>query len=178
MRAAVCMRVHACAHVYVCRVRVQCTCVSLCMRGLYARCLSCGASTINTARPIFMHGSLWPARHNQTQTSKRSLLAGQYKWTNDDRGKVLSAFFYGYCSLQYPGGYLASRFGGKPLMIVVVLGSAVIHAAVPFAPQHSSVFWVSLARVGTGLVQGPLYPTWAALVSEWLEPEERGMASG
>ena len=50
------------------------------------------------------------------------------------------------------------------MMAVVVLGSGLIHAIIPVVHSHStktSVLWISVLRVATGLVQGSLYPTWA-----------------
>lgn len=74
--------------------------------------------------------------------------------------QVLSAFFYGYCALQWPGGILASRFGGKGAMFVVVVGSAIVNSAIPFVPgtvaSTTSVLIISVLRAVTGLVQGPL----------------------
>ena len=38
--------------------------------------------------------------------------------------------------------------------------------------------WGLVARVGSGLCQGALYPTWTAMVAVWLKQDEQGMARG
>lgn len=55
---------------------------------------------------------------------------------------------------------MASRFGGKGAMFVVVVGSAIVNSAIPFVPgtvaSTTSVLIISVLRAVTGLVQGPL----------------------
>jgi hypothetical protein len=46
-------------------------------------------------------------------------MAEQFGWSKSTSGFVLSSFFYGYLCTQILGGYLAYRFGGKPLLGVV-----------------------------------------------------------
>ena len=48
-------------------------------------------------------------------------------------GWVLSAFFYGYLITQIPGGYLASRFGGRYVFGLGILLTSVLTLLTPLA---------------------------------------------
>ena len=41
------------------------------------------------------------------------LQTGEFDWSADLRGVILSSFAYGYIATQLLGGYLAGRFGAK-----------------------------------------------------------------
>ena len=43
---------------------------------------------------------------------------GEFNWNEETQGYVLGSFFYGYILTQVPGGWLASKFGGKKLIWV------------------------------------------------------------
>eukprot|EP00037_Helgoeca_nana_P032811 m.415463 g.415463 ORF g.415463 m.415463 type:complete len:492 (-) comp29639_c0_seq1:350-1825(-) len=104
-------------------------------------------------------------------------LAGKYGWSNEDKGQVLGAFFYGYCVLQVPGGLIATRYGGKLVLAISMLGTVIFTAIVPFIAARN-VTWLVLARVGCGLFQSSLYPAWATMVSTHLPPNRRNLATG
>lgn len=36
-----------------------------------------------------------------------------FTWNTKERGFALAAFFYGYFTTQFIGGYVSNRFGGK-----------------------------------------------------------------
>ncbi len=40
-------------------------------------------------------------------------MAKEFEWDDTVKGLVLSSFFWGYITNQLPGGWLATRFGGK-----------------------------------------------------------------
>ena len=50
-------------------------------------------------------------------------------------GWVLSAFFYGYLITQIPGGYLASRFGGRYVFGLGILLTSVLTLLTPLAAE-------------------------------------------
>ncbi|XP_023566265.1 sialin [Octodon degus] len=66
------------------------------------------AADNRTSRECKEHSSLVKVPRNQT--GKR------YAWDAETQGWILGAFFYGYIVTQVPGGYFASRIGGKLLL--------------------------------------------------------------
>lgn len=67
-------------------------------------------------------------------------------------GLILGAFFYGYIVTQLPGGWLASRYGGKVVFGCGVLLTSVAALFTPAAAYHS-VAILMLVRVVEGLGQ-------------------------
>ena len=65
-------------------------------------------------------------------------------------GLILGSFFYGYIITQVPGGWLASRFGGKYLFGFGVLVTVVLTICTPAAANHS-VAMVIIVRILEGL---------------------------
>jgi len=48
-------------------------------------------------------------------------IAGEFHLGAADLGILLSSFFLGYALLQLPGGWLADRFGSRPVIVVSIL---------------------------------------------------------
>jgi hypothetical protein len=48
-------------------------------------------------------------------------MAASFGWTSVEKGLVQSAFFWGYAFTQVPGGYLASKYGGKFVLFAGVM---------------------------------------------------------
>lgn len=71
-------------------------------------------------------------------------MTGELPWAKNVQGYVLSAFFWGYMCSQILGGYLAGRYGGKLVIGVVVLGSAVLTLASPVAATTSVYVFIAV----------------------------------
>ncbi len=41
-----------------------------------------------------------------------------FTWDSSTQGIILGSFFYGYILTQIPGGWLATKFGGKRIFLV------------------------------------------------------------
>jgi hypothetical protein len=63
---------------------------------------------------------------------------------------VDSALFYGYALMQIPGGWLANRYGGKPIMLGVVMLTCISTAIFPLIARNpaKSVMCVILPQIG------------------------------
>ena len=48
-------------------------------------------------------------------------MAESFGWTATQKGLVSSAFFWGYSFTQIPGGWLASKYGGKAVLFYGVM---------------------------------------------------------
>ena len=76
-------------------------------------------------------------------------------------GWVLSAFFYGYLLTQIPGGWLATRFGGKHVYGLGIVATSVLTLLTPLAAEFS--VWMLIAvRVLEGIFEVGLTVTVAA----------------
>ena len=67
-------------------------------------------------------------------------------------GWLLAAFFYGYALMHIPGGWLATRFGGKYVFGIGIVMTAVLTLLTPLAAQVS-VWALVVLRVAEGLFE-------------------------
>lgn len=63
----------------------------------------------------------------------------RYAWDAETQGWILGAFFYGYIITQIPGGYFASKMGGKLLLGYGILGTALFTLLTPIAADLGAV---------------------------------------
>jgi ACS family glucarate transporter-like MFS transporter len=94
-------------------------------------------------------------------------------------GVLLSGFGWAYLAGQLPSGGLLDRFGSKRVYgISIVLWSVCAFATgwcgyLPEAWIFSAIF---LVRLGSGLVQSPVFPGNGRIVAAWFPTAERGAA--
>ncbi|XP_065897730.1 sialin-like isoform X2 [Dysidea avara] len=100
-----------------------------------------------------------------------------FDWSNMEEGWVLSSFFYGYIFTQLPGGWLATKFGGKYVFGVGVLVASLLTLITPLMAYFN--LWALVAcRVVMGAFEGVTFPAWNAMLGKWAPPMERsGMAT-
>ncbi|VDO55403.1 unnamed protein product, partial [Haemonchus placei] len=77
---------------------------------------------------------------------------GEFEWSKTTQGHILGAFFWGYLGSQVLGGYLASRFGGKRVILVTILGASLLTLASPVAARTHAYILAGL-RVAIGFLQ-------------------------
>ena len=85
---------------------------------------------------------------------------------------MLGAFFYGYVLTQLPGGYLASRFGGKLLLGGGVLCTSLLTLLTPIAARTSFAFLI-VVRILEGIGEGVTFPAMHAIWGAWAPAMER-----
>ncbi|GAB1294473.1 Sialin [Apodemus speciosus] len=100
-----------------------------------------------TSKECAEHSAPIKVHHNHT--------GKKYQWDAETQGWILGSFFYGYIITQIPGGYLASRVGGKRLLGFGILGTAVFTLFTPLAADLGVVTLIVL-RALEGL--GENYP--------------------
>ncbi|XP_030054903.1 sialin [Microcaecilia unicolor] len=115
--------------------------------------------------------SVCPA-HSTTPMIPHNTTGKQYPWDADTQGWILGSFFYGYIVTQIPGGFLASRIGGKLLLGFGVLGTAVFTLLTPLAADLG-VGYLLAVRALEGLGEGVTFPAMHAMWSSWAPPLER-----
>ena len=100
------------------------------------------------------------------------LAAAEFEWSSKLQGFLLSSFFYGYIITQIPGGYLASKYGGKNLFGAGILLTALFTILTPPSSRISPYLLVAV-RMLEGLFEGVTFPCMHALWSKWAPPMER-----
>jgi MFS family permease len=65
---------------------------------------------------------------------------------------VLGSFFFGYITTQIPGGFLASKYGGKNLFGGGILLASILTMLTPVATRRS-VSWLIALRILEGIAQ-------------------------
>ena len=88
----------------------------------------------------------------------------------------MSSFYYGYAVVQIPGGWLAARFGGMPLLLGAVVAWSAFTALTP--PASSSLWLLVGARVCMGLAEGISFPAIHHMIGYHVAHSEQSTAVG
>jgi MFS family permease len=102
-------------------------------------------------------------------------IAAQFGWSNTQKGFALGAFYYGYVSTQVPGGWVATRCGGKRVLIGSMVGACATAFLRPLS-AHSFPLFVATG-VASGMAQGPLVPAIFSMLGSWFPQDEYAQAS-
>jgi hypothetical protein len=76
-----------------------------------------------------------------------------FDWDRKLQGLLLSSFFYGYIVTQIPGGWLASRFGGKKVFGYGILVSSILCLITPLATSYGGAPALMVVRILQGLAE-------------------------
>nr|KAF6463113.1 solute carrier family 17 member 5 [Molossus molossus] len=112
------------------------------------------------------------AEHSTSNKVLRTSTGKRYQWDAETQGWILGSFFYGYIITQIPGGYVASKVGGKLLLGFGILGTAVFTLFTPIAADLG-VGALIMLRALEGLGEGVTFPAMHAMWSAWAPPLER-----
>lgn len=95
----------------------------------------------------------------------------QFQWSEDQRGLILSSFFWGYAAGQVPFSKLAQYIGAKPIVMMSIFVPGALGFLFPYIARES--FPAALfARVLIGLFSSGLYPSVYHLFPHWIPPDE------
>lgn len=119
------------------------------------------AKNLSTYSPIEL--TLEPMRAHNNNT---------YDWTSEQQGLVLGAFFYGYITTQFLGGYLADRFGAKILFGVGVGCTSILTILTKPIADLGFGYMIAL-RVLEGIGEGVTFPAATSFWGRWAPPNER-----
>lgn len=108
-------------------------------------------------------------------TGLASFISEDLQLDKADLGLLGSAFFYTYAMAQVPWGKSADRWGGRTVISIGVLLSAVGLMGFTLAQTFGeAVGW----RMFVGVVAASVFVPVAGLLSHWFVPKERGLANG
>mmetsp|Transcript_26251 Transcript_26251/g.31737 ORF Transcript_26251/g.31737 Transcript_26251/m.31737 type:complete len:211 (+) Transcript_26251:148-780(+) len=96
--------------------------------------------------------------------------------TQEQTGRILAAFFWGYLLTQIPAGYYwTPRVGGKTVLACGVFVWTVADLSTIWTAKvfwKMPVFWY-LSRIGLGLGEGVSFPCQHALAAQWYPRDEK-----
>ena len=98
-------------------------------------------------------------------------IAKEMGFTHSERAMLLGAFYPGYVASHVPGGWAVQRFGGKVVLTINMVGTAVLCVAMPLAMRvRASLRAVTISSLllCMGLFQGPLIPALQHMRKDWL----------
>lgn len=90
-------------------------------------------------------------------------------------GAMASAYLISNFAFQYPSGWLADRWGRKPMLIVSLAGQAAL--SLLYLAVTDPVLFVAL-RFGEGIFAAAFLPSARALIADAVPAEKRGEAFG
>lgn len=90
-------------------------------------------------------------------------------------GMVISGLTIGYTIVNFPGGFLADRFSPKKILMISLTLWSLFTIVTGMVGSLTALIFV---RILFGASEGPLGPSNTKIVSQWMLPRERGMASG
>lgn len=91
-------------------------------------------------------------------------MSALYGWSKSTQGLIQSIFFAGYMLTMVPGGRLADRRGGRPVLAVGVLVWSLATLLIP--PSATLALWLLLlCRVVLGAGEGVAMPSMNAMIS-------------
>ncbi len=104
-------------------------------------------------------------------------MQNDFEWDKLEQGQVLGSFFVGYALMMPIGGMLATNFSAGKVAGLGMLASSLVALAMPTAARWGSASVLSALRVAQGLVQGVVWPGFAAIWTKWAPPAERSTMS-
>lgn len=115
------------------------------------------------------------SRESVTKKPSAERISCAELWSRQTQSLVVMAFYAGYMITHIPGGLLAERYGGKWVLGVAILTSAVLTLLTPAAVQSGGPYMLVGVRVLVGLCEGPCFPAVCALLAQWVPEQERGL---
>jgi ACS family glucarate transporter-like MFS transporter len=106
-----------------------------------------------------------------------------FRFDTQTMGCMLGAFSLGYALFHIPGGWLADRFGPRPILAAAILWFSVFTAATPIAAHLPRIPWLPVAWIlvitrfllGTG--EAAAIPVGNKMMAYWLGPNERAFGT-
>lgn len=105
------------------------------------------------------------------------LIRDEFEWDNNELGKVMGSFSYGYMMSQIIGGFLADKFGGAIVMTYCGVVWSILTYLTPSLIRFSSnpLKCAMIKRIFLGVSQGLHYPSFTSLIGEKVRDGERSL---
>ncbi|MDA8441413.1 MAG: MFS transporter, partial [Peptococcaceae bacterium] len=103
------------------------------------------------------------------------LIMKEFNLSASQIGVVISGLTIGYTILNFPGGFLADRFSPKRILMFSLTFWSLFTILTGAVGGLTSLV---IVRILFGASEGPLGPSNTKIVSQWMLPRERGIATG
>ncbi|XP_023299763.2 putative inorganic phosphate cotransporter [Lucilia cuprina] len=97
----------------------------------------------------------------------------EFDWNEKEISYIISSFYWGYVTTQFPGGALCKRFGAKIVMQISTLTSAIMSALTPWCVTWGGWQAFCVLRIIMGICQGALFPCIHEHLAKWSPSQER-----
>lgn len=96
-----------------------------------------------------------------------------FDWSHKEQGLVRGSFYIGYLLTHVPGGMLADTYGGKTILGLGMLSTAILTVLTPVVTVAGGLYAIVVWRILIGLGEGVTFPAISSLVSQWVPERER-----
>ena len=101
----------------------------------------------------------------------------EFGWSKAVQGQLLGSFFIGYAIMMPIGGMVASIHSPGRAAGLGMLTSSLLLLAMPAAARWGGSPLLGALRIAQGLLQGVIWPGFAAIWTKWAPPDERSTMS-
>ena len=109
-------------------------------------------------------------RVNMSVAAQR--MRDELKWSETQKGLILSSFYWGYAAGQIPASKFAQIYGAKWLFGASILVSSLLTLLVPSACRHS--FYLALIiRALIGFAQSAAFPACYYFFPQWVPNRDK-----
>lgn len=98
----------------------------------------------------------------------------RFEWSEELQGIILGSLYIGYVIFQIPGGLLAGRIGGKPIIVTALSFTCFLTLCTPFLVTAGGANALIVVRVIIGGLQGASFVSILTITSLWVPTRERG----
>lgn len=122
--------------------------------------LSIAVVTMTTLHPVMLD--------NGTVVQVRD-----FDWTSEQKGLILSSFFYGYTLAEIPSSWLTVRYGGATIFGIEMMLTAVFTVLLPVVAYYGP-YAILVFRALTGIFESGSMSCMQHIWSRWAPEKERG----
>jgi MFS transporter, ACS family, glucarate transporter len=108
----------------------------------------------------------------------------EFNLSEPQLGAIFTAFLISYAGMNLPGGYMADRLGPRLVLTLVGLGAGLFTALTALGGEPGLGTFLGivpaffLIRLVLGICTGPLYPTCARTMGNWIPPTQHARVQG
>lgn len=96
------------------------------------------------------------------------------KLLKEEKGYIISAFFFAYALFQLPAGMLSDRFGARRMLTLYIVSWSLLTL---FTGAVTGFLGLFLCRMFFGIAQAGAYPASSGVIRRWFMLSNRGKAS-
>ena len=104
-------------------------------------------------------------------------MTDRFDWSEQLQGFILASFYVGYMISQIPAGMIASKYGGKYVLLIGIGCNALLTLMTPSIVEVLGAPALVVIRIVIGIAEGLLFPSCNTLLAAWAPVNERSRMS-